>query len=175
MPVLAPRIMRGFTLVADDDVNLALSIEELALPTLEETIETFQPGGLDGEIDIAGMGTKALVIGCKVKGHTPQMLNLFSGEPGTRHNWTGKQLVIDEETGDEFEHAIDVKARLTKITPGAAQGGKPTGYDYEMRSVFGYTEYWNGAVLHAWSVRAGGWTVRNSTPVNTHRTSFLYS
>ncbi len=175
MPIQAPRIMRGFTLVADDDINLALTIEELALPTLEETTETFQPGGLDAEIEIAGLGTKALMLGFKVKGHTPAVANLFGGAPGVRHNWTGKQLVVDDETGAEHEHAVDVSGRLVKIAPGAAQGGKAPGYDFEIRSVFGYTEYWDGAVLHAFSLKAGGWTVMNSTPVNAHRTNFLFS
>lgn len=40
------RIVRGFTLIVDDDVNLHLDLETLKLPTLEEITETYQPGAL---------------------------------------------------------------------------------------------------------------------------------
>ena len=59
MAVLAPRIMRGITLVANDNINLAITLEEMTLPVMEEITETFHPGGADGEVDIAGLGTKA--------------------------------------------------------------------------------------------------------------------
>ncbi len=175
MSVLAPRIMRGFTLVANDDANLALNIKELALPTLEEHKETFQPGGADGEVEVAGMGTKALVLGFKLLGHTPEVMGLFAGAPGVRHNWTGKQLVTDEETGEEFEHAVDILGRLTKVGPDASQGGKPSEYDHEVASIWAYTEYWNGQVLHRFNLKTGGWEIRNSEPVAGSRASFLFS
>jgi len=175
MAVIAPRIMRGFTLVANDDVNLALSIEELALPMLEETVETFQPGGSDGEVEIAGLGTKALTLGMKVKGVAAGINAMFAGEPGTRRTWTGKVLVVDEETGEEHEHAIDVVGRLTKIGPAAHQGGKVNGYDYEVKSIWTYTEYWNGQVLHRFSLKTGGWDIQNFNQMNSHRRSFLFS
>lgn len=175
MTVLAPRIMRGFTLVANDDINLAAIIEEMSLAKLEETTETFQPGGADGEVDIAGTGTKALFVGIKAKGHALPMLNLFAGPAGTRQNWTGKKLVIDELTGVEYEHAVDFTGRLTKIDAGAAQGGKPNSYDYEIKSIFTYSEMWDGQVLHRFNLMTGGWDIMNSQPVNTHRRSFLFS
>lgn len=175
MTVIAPRIMRGFTLVANDDVNLALAIDEMSLPTLEEHAEAFQPGGADGEVEITGMGTKALMLGFKVKGMAIGVNALFGGEPGARNNFTGKTLVIDEETGDEYEHAIDVLGRISKIGPGSHQGGKPNGYDYEIKSVFTYTEYWNGQVLHRFNLKTGGWDVKNFTQVNSQRRSFLFS
>lgn len=175
MPITAPRIMRGFTLVANDDINLSMVIDEMSLPTLEEHTETFQPGGANGEVDIAGLGTKALMLGAKVKGHTPQVAALFGGAPGVRHNWTGKQFIVDEETGEEYEHAVDILARLTKVDPGSAQGGKPNGHDFEIKSVWTYAEYWNGQILHRWNLKTGGWDIQNSLPVNSARRSFLNS
>lgn len=175
MTVLAPRILRGFTLVANDDINLAAIIEEMSLPVLEEITETFQPGGADGEVDIAGMGTKALVCAFKTKGNAPQLNTLFAGPAGKRHNWTGKKLVIDDVTGEEFEHAIDLSARLTKIDAGAAQGGKANSYDFELKSMLTYNEMWNGQVLHRFNLMTGGWDIQNGQPVNAHRRSFLFS
>lgn len=175
MAVLAPRIMRGITLVANDDINLAITLEEMTLPVMEEITETFHPGGADGEVDIAGLGTKALMLSAKVKGYTPEVFNLFGGPPGVRQDWTGKVLVTDDETGVEYEHAIDIKGRLTKIDGGNRQPGKAGGYDYEMKSIWTYTEYWNGQVLHRWNLKTGGWDIQNSVPVNSHRRSFLLS
>lgn len=56
------RIVRGFTLIVDDDVNLHLDLETLKLPTLEEITETYQPGGSDMQIDVSGLGVKALSL-----------------------------------------------------------------------------------------------------------------
>lgn len=174
MSIIAPRIMRGFTLVANDDVNLAMTIDELALATLEENLEGFQPGGSDGEVEISGLGTKALSLGVKSKGIAIGMNALFAQEPGVRNSFTGKSLVIDEETGTEYEHAIDVLGRVTKIGAGALQGGKANGYDYEIKSIFTYTEYWDGRVLHRFNLKTGGWEIKNFQKVNSRRASFLF-
>lgn len=175
MTVLAPRIVRGFTLVADDTHNLANILEEMKLPVMEENKETFQPGGADGEVEIAGLGTKALTIGLKTKGHAVPLLSMFGGAAGKRHNFTGKKLVTDEMSGEEFEHAIDVVGRLTKIDSGAQQGGKANSYDHEIGSIFTYSEMWNGRVLHRFNLMTGGWDVLNGEPVNTQRRRFLYA
>lgn len=175
MTILAPRFMRGFTLIANDDANMAMTIEEMSLPPLEENKETFQPGGADGEIEVAGLGTKALTIGLKVKGYTPEMQKLFAGAAGVRHSFTGKTFIVNEETGEEHEHVIDVLARLTKVAPSAAQGGKVSTYDYELSSIWTYSEFWDGEILHRFNLKTGGWDTQAGQPINSSRRNFLYS
>ncbi|WP_375696222.1 phage major tail tube protein, partial [Bartonella sp. AC67GZZY] len=68
------RIVRGFTLIVDDDVNLHLDLETLKLPTLEEITETYQPGGSDMQIDVSGLGVKALSMQMKIRSHTPEVI-----------------------------------------------------------------------------------------------------
>lgn len=169
------RIVRGFTLIVNDNVNFALDIETLKLPTLEEITETFQPGGSDLEIDIGGLGTKALAMPFKLKSHTPETLGLFGGPPGIRHAFTGKKLVISEEDGQEHEHAIDVRGRLSKIEGEELAAGKATGYDHEIKSIWNYTEMWDGRVMHRFNFKLGGWDVRNFQAVNDTRRRVLFS
>lgn len=171
----ALRIVRGFTLYVNDDANLALDIETMKLPTLEEITETFQPGGSDMEVDIAGLGVKALTMPFKLKSHTPQTLGLFGGAPGVRNNFTGKKLVISEEDGTEHEHAIDVTGRLTKIDGEQLAAGKAPGYDHEIGSIWAYTEYWDSRVMHRFNFKKGGWDIRNFEPVNESRRNILFS
>lgn len=169
------RIVRGFTLYVNDDTNLALDIDTLKLPTLEEITETFQPGGSDLELEVAGLGVKALTMPFKIKSHTPETLGLFGGAPGVRHAFTGKKLVVSEEDGTEHEHAIDVVGRLSKIEGEALAGGKATGYDHEVKSIWRYTEYWDSRVMHRFNFKLGGWDVWNFQTVNATRRRVLFS
>jgi uncharacterized protein len=168
------RIMRGFTLIANDNVNFVLDIETMKLPTLEEITETFQPGGSDLEIEIGGLGVKALSLEFKLKSHTPESLALFGGAPGVRNSFTGKKLVISEEDGKEHEHAIDVQGRLNKIDGEALAAGKATGYDHTIGSIWTYTEYWDSRVMHRFNFKKGGWDIRNFEPVNDSRRRILF-
>ncbi len=168
------RIIRGFTLHVKDTTNLALEIETLKLPTLEEITETFQPGGSDMEIEVAGLGVKALTMPFKLKSHTPETLGLFGGAPGSRIPFTGKKLIVDEEDGSEHEHAIDVVGRLSKIEGEQLAAGKATGYDHEIKSIWTYTEYWDSRVMHRFNFRTGGWDIRNFEPVNEARRRILF-
>ena len=169
------RILRGFTLVVQDNVNLALDIETLKLPTLEEISETFQPGGSDMEIDIMGLGMKAFTMPFKLKSHEPDVLARFGGAPGVRIPFTGKKLVISEEDGTEHEHAIDVRGRIGKIEGEEMSAGKATGYDHEIKGIWQYTEMWDGRVMHRFNFKLGGWDIRNYQPVNTGRRRILFS
>lgn len=169
------RIVRGFTLYVNDNTNLALDIETMKLPTLEEITETFQPGGGDLEIDVSGLGTKALSLQFKLKSHTPDTLALFGGAPGVRHAFTGKKLVISEEDGSEHEHAIDVRGRIAKLEGEELAAGKATGYDHEIKSIWQYTEFYDGRVMHRFNFKLGGWDVRNFEPVNVARRRVLFS
>jgi hypothetical protein len=168
------RIVRGFTLYVNDDTNLALDIDTMALPTLEEITETFQPGGSDMELEIAGLGVKALELKFKLKSHTPETIGLFGGAPGVRNNFTGKKLVVSEEDGTEHEHAIDVLGRLSKLEGEELKGGKATGYDHEIKSIWSYTEYWDARVMHRFNFKKGGWDIRNFEPVNEGRRRVLF-
>lgn len=167
------RIIRGFTLVIDDTTNLYLDLETLKLPSLEEITETHHPGGSDMEIELTGLGVKAFTLQMKTKSHTPETIGIFGGAPGRRNHFTGKKYVVSEEDGTEHEHSIDVTGRLVKVDSEALAGGKATGYDHEIKGIFDYTEYWDGKVLHRFSLKRGGWMIRNGIEIGTRRRSIL--
>ena len=75
------RILRGFTLIADDDKNLHLEIDELKLPTLEEKSVDFTPGGSTGETDVPLGITSKLEIPFKLISHNPLIDVLFGRHP----------------------------------------------------------------------------------------------
>lgn len=168
------RIIRGFTLYVNDATNLALDIETMKLPTLEEKTESFQPGGSDMEINITGLGVKAFTMPFKLKSHTPETIGLFGGPAGRRFPFTGRTLVISEEDGEEHEHAVDVLGRLSKIEPEEMSGGKASSYDHEINGVWTYTEYWDNRIMHRFSVKKGGWDIWNFQEINTTRRRVLF-
>ena len=168
------RIIRGYTLIVNDNLNMALDIETLKLPTLEEITETFQPGGSDLEVDIAGLGVKALGLQFKSKSHSPEIIGLFGGAPGIRQNFTGKKMIVSEEDGTSHEHALDITGRLSKIDGEELSAGKATGYDHEIKSIWSYTEMWDNRIMHRFSFKKGGWDIRNFLPVNETRRRILF-
>lgn len=168
------RILRGFTLFVGDATNLALEIEEMRLPTLEEHTESYQPGGSDIEIDIAGLGIKAPRLPFKLKSHNPAVSGLIGGPPGLRNNFTAKKHIIDEIDGSEHEHALDIRGRILKGEGEQMQGGKAAGYDYEIGSLLTYSEMWDGSIMHRFSFILGGWTIWNYEPVNEGRRRTLF-
>src|SRR4051794_875225 len=73
-------IQEGLNLyVGDDGPNNSkhLNLEDVKLPDLEELTQTFYPGGAIGQIDVGGMGLKALELTFKLKGWDPQALSQF--------------------------------------------------------------------------------------------------
>ncbi|MEI2387470.1 phage major tail tube protein [Breoghania sp. JC706] len=169
------RILRGFTLFINDTRNLFFEIETMKLATMEENTETFQPGGSDMEMAIAGLGVKAFEVPFKCKAHSPDVAGLFGGPAGVRHNFTGRKLVIDEKDGTEYEHAVDIRGRLTKVEAEEMAAGKVAGYDHTIGSIDSYSEMWDGRVMHRFNFWTGGWETWNFEPVNSARRRILFS
>ncbi|WP_029056962.1 phage major tail tube protein [Stappia stellulata] len=168
-------ILRGFTLIVNDSLNLMIEIETLQLPGLEEITEDYQPGGGDLQVQIAGLGVKALEAPFKLKSHSADVIGLFGGPPGVRHNFTGKKFIVDEMDGTEIEHAIDITGRLISVAEEEMSGGKASGYDHKIGSITQYSHMADGKVLHRFNFASGGWMVRNGVPVNEGRRRVLFS
>lgn len=168
------RILRAFTLNVNDNLKLALEIEEMELASLEENGEEWQPGGSDLEVKVLGLGVKALSVKYKLKSHNPEIIGLFGGPPGIRQNFTGRKLIISEEDGSEHEHAVDINGRLAKLSPENMKGGKATGYDHEIQGIWNYTEYWDARPMHRFSYKKGGWDIWNFQTINAGRRRILF-
>ncbi|MBB4302363.1 hypothetical protein GGD81_001390 [Rhodobium orientis] len=169
------RLLRGFTLIINDNINLAIDIEELRLAGLGEKTKTFQPGGGDLEIDITGLGIKALSTPFKVISHTPAVMGMVGGPPGVRHDFSGIKHVVDEDGGAEHEHAVDMKGRLIKMEPENMKSDNAAGYDYTIGSIWNYTEMWDGRVMHRFNFKLGGWQIWNFQQINKGRSRRLFA
>lgn len=44
------------------------------------------------QIDVSGLGVKALTLQMKIRSHTPEIIGIFGGPPGLRHKFTGKNM-----------------------------------------------------------------------------------
>lgn len=169
------RFMRGFTLSVDDTKNLVLEIETLQLAEMEEITQSFRPGGVDGELDIGGLGTKPLSFLVKVKSENEYMAGAFGAPPGQRRHYTGKKYIVDELDGSEHEQIIDVTGRLIKIQPNENKAGELAGYNYTIGSIINYTEYWDGKIMQRFVFKTGGWNISNYKPIHETRRRFLFS
>ena len=168
-------ILRGFTLIVNDNRNLYFEIESLKLATMEENTEDFQPGGGDMALAVAGLGIKPLEVPFKVKSHSADVFGLFGGPPGVRQNFTGKALVISEKDGTESEHAIDILGRLTKTDAEEMKGGAAAGYDHVIGSITRYAHIVDGKVISRFNFFSGGWEIWNGDPINDVRRRILLS
>src|ERR1039458_4819477 len=59
-----------------------LNLESVRLPELEDMTQSFHPGGSVGQIEVGGMGLKALELTFKLKGWDAQAMSQFGlGSP----------------------------------------------------------------------------------------------
>ena len=155
-------INEAFTLyVGNDDAdnNKKLQIKNASFPDLEEITQSHHAGGAIGEIDIGGLGIKALTSKFKTTGWDPQILSQFGIPVRTAYPFTIKALVRNKNGGA----AIGVKAvlwgRLTKVAPSEMKRGDLMEHDYEIKEVLHYELYFDGIEKFYWDFFASIWRV----------------
>lgn len=169
------RLLRGFTLVANDELALSLEIEEMKLPVLAEKTVDFTPGGATGETDVPLGVTDKLELPFKVLSHNPALDNLFGLPAGRRIPFTAVKSLFDDDSDDNraIEVTIDLKARLTKIDPENMKGGDKAGYDHVLSAVTWYQEVHDKEIIREFDRNAGGWTILGGQPANDDHARIL--
>ncbi|MBA4783660.1 MAG: phage major tail tube protein [Rhizobiales bacterium] len=170
---MALNILRGFTLIVNDETNLALDIEEMKLPMLEEKSYDFTPGGSNVEIDIPLGVTNKCELPFKTFSNNTDVTGLYGMQPGLRVPFTAIHHEIDEETGRDIEVTLDVLGRIMKVEREEAKGGEKSGYDFMISSIFRYSEVQDGRTFREYNFQLGGWTVINGVGVNEGRRRIL--
>lgn len=170
---MALNILRGFTLLVNDNENLALEIEEMKLPTLEEKGYDHTPGGANVEIDVPLGVTSKLELPFKTVSNNQVVSGLYGRPPGVRDVFTGVHHIVDEETGEDIELTLDVVGRVMKVEGENAKQGDKSGYDYMISSIWNYSEVRNGQVFRAYNIKLGGWTVNNGVGTGDGRRRIL--
>ncbi len=135
-------LIRGANLyVGDDTPDLAskhLFIEEVKLPSLEDDVTDFQPGGAFMEIQVPTGKMKPLEIEFKFKGFDPHTMAQFGLGTGVRKQFYIYASVVDELTGDQKQLTAIAEGRLTKVETDALKGGEMLGQDYAITSILFY-------------------------------------
>lgn len=167
--------LRGFNLIANDDLSLALEIEELKTPSFVEKSFDFTPGGATQEIDVPLGVTGKLEMPFKLATHNPKIIGLYGLPAGQRTPFTARKLIVDEQSGDgrEIEVTIDVKGRLMKLEADQMKGGDKSGYDHTISAITWYQEVHDGKVMREMNFYMGGWTIHNGKPINATRNRIL--
>lgn len=147
--------------VGDDGPNNSkhLNLESVKLPTLEEIMQTFYPGGAIGEIEVGGLGLRKLEMTFKVKGHDPQILSQFGLGTRERRPYTCYGLVRDKQGNRPVELKAIVHARLGRIEGDELKTGELIGHDHALHEIWHYELYWDGKEKYFYDFQSSDWRV----------------
>lgn len=126
----------------DPSASKHLSLTELALPNMSETMQTHTPAGSAFAIDIP-TGLDKLTAGFKFAGVDPDTMVQFGLGSAVTHTYTAYGAVRDRQTGEGISHKAVIRGRLSKVEADAFKRGELHGYDYSLSSIDHY-ELWMG-------------------------------
>jgi phage tail tube protein FII len=161
MPLL---IQEAANLYVGDDTpnaNKRNNLTSLKLPTLEEISASHHAGGAIGEIEVGGLGLRALQLTFKLAGHDPQVQSQFGLGQRGRQPFTTYGLIRDKGISNR---AIEVKAiawgRLGRIEGDEfTRGDSLLGHDHMVHEILRYGVWFDGAEKYYYDWETGTWRV----------------
>lgn len=120
-----------------------LTLEEHALPTLEEILVEHNAGGGKFAVEFA-VGIQKLTSSFKLKGMDPAMLREFGLGSTIRKTYTSYGVIRDKKTGKAIESKAIIEARLSKIAPDPFKRGEASSHDYGLNEILHYELWFNG-------------------------------
>lgn len=149
-----------------------LSLQQVKLPTLEEVTAQHHAGGAIGEIEIGGLGVKALVCQFDLVGVDPQTLAQFGLGSQETQPYTIYGLARDKNGGRAIEVKSVLQARLTKAEPDAFKRGDLFKNAYELKEVSHYELYVDQQEIYYWDFFTSDYRV-NGNSENTDDKNIL--
>jgi len=145
---------------ADPTNSKHLTLEELKLPELQETLVDHTPGGGKVAVEWA-VGIQKLEPTFKLKGMDFALLRQFGLNNRQSQIFTAYGVVRDKRTSRAIECKAIIQGRLSKITPDAFQRGEAMSHDYGINEVTHYEVFFDGAEEMYWdfftnTLRMGG-------------------
>lgn len=155
-------IQEAFNLYVGDagpDNSKHLIIKNLKLPDFEEIVQAHHSGGSWGEIEIGGLGMKALTGMFKGTGWDVQTMSQFGINGRVKFPFTAYGNARSKATGA----AVSVKAvmfgRMTSMKRPEMKRGELLEVDHEIKEMLQYQE-WHGDVLkYYWDWQSTVWMV----------------
>lgn len=137
-----------------------LTLEELKLPDLQETLVDHQPGGGKVGVEFA-VGVEKLEPTFKLKGWDAPLLRDFGLGSTIRKTFTAYGVVRDKKSGKALEAKAIMEGRLSRIAPDAFQRGETMGHEYSINEVLHYELFFDGKEELYWdfftnTLRLGG-------------------
>ena len=142
----------------DPTASKHLTLEELALPALEEIFADHHPGGSRVAIEVA-VGIQKLTPTFKLAGWDPDLLSQFGLGAQASKAFTAYGVIRDKSTGEALEAKAVIQGRLSKVEPDAFQRGEMMGHDYAIGEVLRYALHIGGQERLYWDFFTTEWRV----------------
>jgi len=137
-----------------------LTLEELKLPDLQETLVDHNPGG--GKVSVEfGVGVEKLEPTFKLKGWDMPLLRSFGLGSTIRKNFTAYGVIRNKKNGKALEAKAIMEGRLSRVAPDAFTRGETMGHEYAINEVLHYELFFDGSEELYWdfftnTLRLGG-------------------
>lgn len=126
-----------------------LTLEELKLPDLQETMADHAPGGGKVGVEFA-VGVEKLEPTFNLKGFDPDLLSQFGIGGKGRKTFTAYGVIRDKRSGQAKEVKAIMEGRLSKVSLGAFQRGEASGGEYGINEVLHYALFFDGKEKLYW-------------------------
>jgi P2 family phage contractile tail tube protein len=133
-----PLVLEAANLFCGDDPSGSnhLVLQELKLPTLEETYVDHAAGGADIAIEV-DVQTARLEASFVLAGWQPTIVTWFA-LPAGQMTFTAYGMLRDRLSGDPVEAIAVMRGRLGRVTPGPYHKAELQGHEYAIRAVTYY-------------------------------------
>jgi hypothetical protein len=138
-------------------LNCHLALGKAKLPVNKESYEDFQPGAVNGSIEMA-TGAEACMLGFDLKGVQPDVLPLTQLPRGDRLKITVYAALVNEYAEIAADREVQVVATAYgRLNAELGELEANMGTDYELRSISKYSLVIRTNEVCRWNVQQGGW------------------
>lgn len=127
-----------------------LTLEELKLPDLQETMVDHTPGGGKFGVEFGVGVVEKLEPTFKLKGWDMPLLRNFGLGSKSRRPFTAYGVVRDKKTGKALEAKAIMEGRLSRVAPDAFTRGETMGHEYAINEVLHYELFFDGSEEIYW-------------------------
>jgi P2 family phage contractile tail tube protein len=155
-------IQQGLNLFVGDngpDNSKHLNLENVKLPDLEDTTQSFHPGGAIGQIEVGGMGLKALEVTFKLTGWDPQAMSQFGVGARVQTPYTIYGLVRDKLGNTPMEVKAVLRGRMTRVAVDNMKRGDLLGTDFAIKEIVHYELHFNKVEKYFYDFMGSDWRV----------------
>ncbi len=155
-------IQSGLNLFVGDDGpgnSKHLNLENVKLPDLEDQTQALHPGGAVGQLEVGGMGLKALDLTFKLTGWDPQAMSQFGLNSRVNLPYTIYGIVRDKAGNAPLEVKAVVRGRMTRVAVDNMKRGDLLGTDFAIKEIVHYELYFNKQEKYFFDFMGSDWRV----------------